>query len=108
MPYSNTQEDNFHFYIDFSYSHKIHYHMYACIFLVYDSTDHECHKIPRTVCSLVLKKLKQNIHLTMTNYNLTSNCKCFVSFASGILILLKMWLLMDSRMIWFSLHSLGQ
>ena len=43
---SNIQQDNFHFYIDFSYSDKIHYHMYIWIVLVYCSRDRECHKIP--------------------------------------------------------------
>ena len=51
MPYSNTQEDNFHFYIDFSYSHEIHYHMSVWIVLVYHSRDHECHKIPENIKS---------------------------------------------------------
>ena len=46
---SNIQQDNFHFYIDFSYSDKIHYHMYIGIVLVYYSRDHECHKIPENI-----------------------------------------------------------
>ena len=49
MPYSNNQEDNFHFYIDFSYSHEIHHHMSVWIVLVYHSRDHEYHKIPENI-----------------------------------------------------------
>ena len=45
---SNIQRDNFHFYIDFSYSDKIHYHMYIWIVLVYCSKNRECHKIPES------------------------------------------------------------
>ena len=45
---SNIQQDNFHFYIDFSYSDEIRYHMQLWIVLVYYSRDRECHKIPES------------------------------------------------------------
>ena len=43
---SNIQQDNFHFYIDFSYSDEIHYHIPIWIVLDYYSRDRGCHKIP--------------------------------------------------------------
>ena len=59
---SNIQQDNFHFYIDFSYSDEIHYHIPIWIVLDYYSRDRGCHKIPGSN--------KQNLMSTQLNLSI--------------------------------------
>ena len=75
MPYSNTQEDNFHSYIDFSYSQKIHHHMSVWIVLVYHSRDHECHKIPENITQLSLSiMISIKIYSSMFGCGILKSC----------------------------------
>ena len=60
---SNIQQDNFHFYIDFSYSDEIHYHISIWIVLDYYSRDRGCHKIPGSN--------KENLMSTQLNLSIT-------------------------------------
>ena len=60
---SNIQQDNFHFYIDFSYSDEIHYHIPIWIVLDYYSRDRGCHKIPGSN--------KENLMSTQLNLSIT-------------------------------------